>query len=136
MPCCSRHGVCPCLRSGARRCGPSTVRSSLTPRVVFGTGTTFSATYAASGRVRDFEWLTTHTYRKTVASTLDEAGISGRQVADQLGHSRVSMTQDTYLDRRPVNENNLRALEAIDPDVTESDEGDGGEDELTVEAGS
>ncbi|MBG6098316.1 tyrosine-type recombinase/integrase [Nocardioides luteus] len=84
----------------------------------------------------DFEWLTTHTYRKTVASTLDEAGISGRQVADQLGHSRVSMTQDTYLDRRPVNENNLRALEAIDPDATDRDEGDAGEGETTEEAGS
>lgn len=45
------------------------------------------------------------------------------------------MTQDTYLDRRRVNENNLRALEAIDPDAAVSDEGDAREDERTEEAG-
>lgn len=47
-----------------------------------------------------FDWpLTTHVFRKTVATVLDEAGLSAREVADQLGHSRVSMTQDVYMGR-------------------------------------
>ncbi len=33
-------------------------------------------------------------------------------IADQLGHSRVSMTQDVYLGRRASNAGNLAALEA------------------------
>ena len=45
----------------------------------------------------DFEWVKTHTYRKTVATLLDQSGASARMIADQLGHSRVSMTQDVYL---------------------------------------
>jgi hypothetical protein len=36
--------------------------------------------------------------------------------ADQLRHSRVSMTQDTYLGRRAANVGKLAALEAHDPD--------------------
>ena len=43
-----------------------------------------------------------HTYRKTVATLLDESGATARMIADQLGHSRVSMTQDVYLGRRAV----------------------------------
>ena len=53
-----------------------------------------------------------HTYRKTVATLLDESGASARMMADQLGHSRVSMTQDVYLGRRASNAGNLAALEA------------------------
>lgn len=33
-------------------------------------------------------------------------------IADQLGHSRMSMTQDVYLGRRASNAGNLGALEA------------------------
>ena len=47
----------------------------------------------------DFDWVKTHTFRKTVATLLDESGASARMIADQLGHSRVSMTQDVYLGR-------------------------------------
>jgi integrase len=32
-----------------------------------------------------FEWVTTHTFRKTVATRLDEAGLSARAIADHLG---------------------------------------------------
>ena len=63
----------------------------------------------------DFEWVKTHTYRKTVATLLDESGATARMIADQLGHSRVSMTQDVYLGRRAANAGNLAALEAYDP---------------------
>ena len=62
-----------------------------------------------------FEWVKTHTYRKTVATLLDQSGASARMIADQLGHSRVSMTQDVYLGRRAANTGNLAALEAYDP---------------------
>jgi hypothetical protein len=40
-----------------------------------------------------------HTCRKTVATRLDEAGLSAREVADHLGHAEPSMTQDVYRGR-------------------------------------
>ena len=64
----------------------------------------------------EFEWVKTHTFRKTVATLLDESGASARMIADQLGHSRVSMTQDVYLGRRAGNGPNVAALEALNPD--------------------
>ena len=36
-------------------------------------------------------------------------------IADQLGHSRVSMTQDVYLDRRSQESRVAAALEGVDP---------------------
>jgi hypothetical protein len=39
-------------------------------------------------------------YRKTVATLMDAAGLSARQAADQLGHAKVSMTQDNYFARK------------------------------------
>lgn len=70
----------------------------------------------------EFEWVKTHTYRKTVATLLDQSGASARMIADQLGHSRVSMTQDVYLGRRAGNATNLPALEAFNPDVASPDD--------------
>ena len=46
-----------------------------------------------------FRWVTSHVFRKTVATRLDEAGLSARQIVDQLGHNRPSLTQDVYLGR-------------------------------------
>lgn len=40
-------------------------------------------------------------------------------IADQLGHSRVSTTQDVYPDRRASNAGNLAALEAYNPDLSQ-----------------
>ncbi|MEO7845267.1 MAG: hypothetical protein ABIR82_08010 [Nocardioides sp.] len=40
-----------------------------------------------------------HTFGKTAATMLDEAGLSARLIADQLGHARPSMTHDVYLTR-------------------------------------
>ncbi|HEX6486195.1 MAG TPA: site-specific integrase [Nocardioidaceae bacterium] len=57
-------------------------------------------------------WITSHTFRKTAATILDEAALSARPVADQLGHSRLSMTQDVYLARRAVDSQAALALEA------------------------
>lgn len=39
---------------------------------------------------------------KTVATRLDEAGLTPRQVADQLGHANPSMTLDIYFGRQVV----------------------------------
>jgi integrase len=57
-------------------------------------------------------WITSHTFRKTAATILDEAALSARLVADQLGHSRTSMTQDFYLGRRSVDSQAALALDA------------------------
>jgi integrase len=46
-----------------------------------------------------FCWVTSHTFRRTVATRLDDAELSARQIADHLGHSRPSLTQDVYLGR-------------------------------------
>jgi integrase len=54
------------------------------------------AVFAAAG----FGWVTSHVYRKTVATLMDQAGLSARQAADQLGHAKVSMTQDNYFGRK------------------------------------
>jgi integrase len=71
--------------------------------------------FRAARQGSDFEWVRTHTYRKTVATLLDGSGASARMIADQLGHSRVSMTQDAYLGRRAANAGNVAALETYNP---------------------
>ncbi|MDQ1678072.1 MAG: hypothetical protein QOC93_3216 [Actinomycetota bacterium] len=61
---------------------------------------------------KDLAWVTSHSFRKTTATILDEAGLSSRLVADQLGHARPSMTQDVYLGRKQVSQRAAAALEA------------------------
>jgi Site-specific recombinase XerD len=58
-----------------------------------------------------FAWVTSHVFRKTAATILDDAGLSARLVADQLGHARPSMTQDVYMGRKAVNRRTADALE-------------------------
>ena len=55
-----------------------------------------------------FNWVTSHSLRKTTATMLDEAGLSARVIADQLGHARPSMTQDVYMGRKVVDARLLR----------------------------
>ena len=43
-----------------------------------------------------FDWVTSHAFRKTVATLMDQAGLSSRAAADQLGHANTSMTTDVY----------------------------------------
>lgn len=59
----------------------------------------------------DLAWVTSHTFRKTAATILDEASLPARRVADQLGHARPSMTQDVYLGRQTVDPLAADALE-------------------------
>jgi integrase len=49
-----------------------------------------------------YPWVTSHVFRRTVASRLDDAGFSIRHIADQLGHDRPSTTLDYYLGRRAI----------------------------------
>ncbi|MCS7483098.1 tyrosine-type recombinase/integrase [Umezawaea endophytica] len=71
----------------------------------------------------EFAWVTSHVFRKTAATILDEANLSARLVADQLGHSRPSMTQDVYLGRKTVNRQAADALEsAFDESGGQGDE--------------
>ncbi|MHA7284840.1 site-specific integrase [Arthrobacter sp. MDT3-44] len=48
----------------------------------------------------NLDWVTSHTFRKTLATLLDSQGLSARVGADQLGHSQVSMTQNVYMGRK------------------------------------
>jgi integrase len=64
-------------------------------------------------QIESLEWVKSHNFRKTLATLLDAAGHSARQIADQLGHSRVSMTQDGYLGRKIRNAQAVDALNAV-----------------------
>jgi len=44
-----------------------------------------------------YPWVTSHIFGRNVASRLDDAGFSIRQIADPLGHTRSSTTLDSYL---------------------------------------
>lgn len=54
-----------------------------------------SATLEASG----FPWAVPHTFRRTVATLLDQAGVPIAKIADQLGHADPAMTARVYLGR-------------------------------------
>jgi len=59
----------------------------------------------------EFDWVSSHTFRKTAATFLDASGLPARLIADQLGHAQVSLTQDVYLARKVVDGRAAKALE-------------------------
>jgi len=63
-----------------------------------------------------------YTYRKTVATMLDRQGLSARNIADQLGHARISMTQDVYMCRPTVDQAAAAVLEGISPPGHDGDD--------------
>lgn len=66
-----------------------------------------------------YPWVTSPVFRKTAATLLDEVGVTARKIADQLGQSQVSVTQDFYLGRKIASEDAARVLEIIGrPDAT------------------
>ncbi|HEY6797995.1 MAG TPA: site-specific integrase, partial [Kineosporiaceae bacterium] len=85
---------------------------------------------SATGRLRDpsntqgdlravfdaagYPEITSHTFRRTVATLMDKAGLSAREAADQLGHAKVSMTTDRYYGRRTRSTGAAKVLEALD----------------------
>lgn len=58
-----------------------------------------------------FPDVTTHSFRKTVATALDQAGLSARDIAEYLGHENPSITQDVYMAK---NTGGKRAAAALD----------------------
>jgi integrase len=63
--------------------------------------------------IAGFDWVTSHVFRKTVATLMDQAGLSARAAADQLGHAAPSMTQDVYFGRRTAHTGAAAALEEL-----------------------
>jgi integrase len=62
--------------------------------------------------------VTSHSFRKTVATLIDDAGLSARIGADQLGHAQVSMPQDRYMSRGRVHHQVAELLEQTVGDET------------------
>ena len=62
---------------------------------------------------------TTHSFRKTVATLIDDEGLSARIGADHLGHSHVSMTQDRYMTRGRIH---TQVADLLDRTVRINDE--------------
>lgn len=54
---------------------------------------------------------TFHSFRKTVATALDQAGLSARDIAEYLGHANPSLTMNTYMSKTV---GGSRAAEALD----------------------
>ena len=61
----------------------------------------------------EIDGLVSHMLRKTVASFLDDADVSTRKISDQLGHAKVSMTQDRYLGRKLTDRQTADVLEKL-----------------------
>lgn len=60
-----------------------------------------------------YPWVTFKTFRRSVATILDDAGLSARDIADQLGHSKVSTTQDVYMGRKVKSRKAADALNEV-----------------------
>lgn len=63
--------------------------------------------------------VSSHSFRKTVATLIDDSGLSARIGADQLGHARPSMTQDVYMSRGQVH---TEVADVLDKAVRINDE--------------
>jgi integrase len=64
-----------------------------------------------------YQAFTSHGFRKSVATILDKAGMSPRDIAEYLGHEQPSMTMDVYMDR---NTQSKMMAEALDSKFGES----------------
>ena len=63
--------------------------------------------------------VSSHSFRKTLATLIDDGGLSARIGADHLGHSQVSMTQDRYMARGRVH---TQVADLMDRTVTRVNE--------------
>lgn len=61
----------------------------------------------------DIDAVSSHSWRRTLATVIDDAGLSARVAADQLGHTKVSMTQDVYMARKRVHRAVADALGSV-----------------------
>ncbi|MBI1759256.1 MAG: site-specific integrase, partial [Actinobacteria bacterium] len=53
---------------------------------------------------------------------MDRAGLTARAAADQLGHAKVSMTQDHYFGRRTARTGAADVLESVQQPPTGTDD--------------
>jgi integrase len=60
-----------------------------------------------------YDWVVPHTFRKTVATEMDRAGRTAREIADQLGHSQISLVHNVYLGRKARDTGAAAALEGL-----------------------
>ncbi|MDH2442923.1 site-specific integrase [Amnibacterium sp. CER49] len=58
--------------------------------------------------------LTSHVFRRTVATLMDAAGMSARDAADQFGHAHPSLTLDHYMGRRARSTGAATVLQELD----------------------
>jgi integrase len=63
--------------------------------------------------------VTTHSFRKSLATLIDDEGQSARIGADHLGHTNVSMTQDKYMTRGRIH---TQVADLLDRLVSEADD--------------
>jgi integrase len=64
-------------------------------------------------RSAGFVWITAHSFRRSVATWMDEGGLTARAAADQLGHARPSITQDVYDGRKIASTGAAAVLESL-----------------------
>ncbi|MDR6868163.1 integrase [Microbacterium resistens] len=60
-----------------------------------------------------FPAYTFHSFRKTVATALDQAGLSPRDIAEYLGHADPSLTMGTYMSKTVGGDRASTALDAV-----------------------
>ncbi|GAB3566030.1 hypothetical protein GCM10027445_12180 [Amycolatopsis endophytica] len=70
-----------------------------------------------------FKGLHPHDFRHYVAGVLDSAGLTAREIADYLGHERISTTQEDYMERGVVGESAGPALAVRPPAEKPKSEG-------------
>ena len=63
--------------------------------------------------------VSSHSFRKSLATLIDSAGLSARIGADHLGHAKVSMTQDRYMARGRVHS---EVAEVVERSIIKNDE--------------
>ncbi|NEA31734.1 helix-turn-helix domain-containing protein [Streptomyces sp. SID13031] len=69
----------------------------------------------------ELSWVTSHKFRKTTATILEDAGQTPRQIADQLGHSRLSTTMDDCIGRKTRNPEAAKHLDEAMRSIHEQD---------------
>jgi integrase len=109
-----------CIDLLRARCDNASERFSPDVAVVFPTSTgTLRDPSNVQKRLKEafvragFEGITSHAMRKTAATLLDQAGLTAREIADQLGHARPSITTDVYMGRGIASERAGVALESL-----------------------
>lgn len=65
-----------------------------------------------------YGWATFHTFRRTAITTMDDAGMTARQIADHVGHARITTTLDDYMGRKRMSPAAARALDRAAAAVT------------------